>query len=560
MANDAERSNIYGIRHEVYALELGQHLPSEEGKLCDALDARNHYIKACVNGEIAGFISITPPGPSYSVDKYFPRDELPFAFDSGLYEVRLLTVVRRYRSLSVAIVLMYGALRWIESLGGRRVVAIGRQEVLSLYKKAGLRSLGRRAQSGRIQYELLAAEVSELRAAVDSLPEVLRWMESRVGWQLPVPFSPAARCLHGGASFRVIGEDFEKLERSNDVVAADVLDAWFPPSPRVVSALKKNLPFLLRSSPPAECEGMVRAIARSRGVSAECIVPGAGSSELIFLAFREWLRSGSRVLLLDPTYGEYAHVAESLVGAQVDRLPLSRARNYEVDLSELEDRLAHGLYDLVVIVNPNSPTGQHVPRVKLERLLKKAPRNTRIWLDETYVDYAGPDESLEKFAASSDNVVVCKSMSKVYALSGARAAYVCAGPFITKRLREISPPWAVSLPAQLAAVRALEDERYYVERYRETRGLREDLAKALRAMGFEVIPATANFLLCHLPEGAPDAATVARRCRQNNVYIRDAGEISRLLGTHALRIAVQEHGVNQRLLAVLGQALKWKHE
>jgi histidinol-phosphate/aromatic aminotransferase/cobyric acid decarboxylase-like protein len=118
-------------------------------------------------------------------------------------------------------------------------------------------------------------------------------------------------------------------------------------------------------------------------------------------------------------------------------------------------------------------------------------------------------------------------------------------------LREISPPWAVSLPAQLAAVRALDDPEYYAARYRETQELREKFAVALRALGFEVIPSVANFLLCHLREQGPDAATVSQRCRERGVYVRDAGEISPVLGSYALRIAVKDEQTNQKVVEVL---------
>ena len=142
------------------------------------------------------------------------------------------------------------------------------------------------------------------------------------------------------------------------------------------------------------------------------------------------------------------------------------AEEYRLDLGRLELSLA-GEYDLVVLVNPNSPTGQHVPREKLEVALRKAPPATRIWVDETYVEYAGADQSLEQFAARSENVIVCKSMSKAYAFSGARVAYLCAGQHQLESLRPLTPPWAVSLPAQIAAVKALEDPGLL---HREIRG------------------------------------------------------------------------------------------
>jgi histidinol-phosphate/aromatic aminotransferase/cobyric acid decarboxylase-like protein len=141
---------------------------------------------------------------------------------------------------------------------------------------------------------------------------------------------------------------------------------------------------------------MIEAISRARGVPVECLVPGAGSSDLIYRALLEWLTPGSRVLLLDPTYGEYAHVTERVIGCRVERLELSRADGYRLDPDRLQRALADGP-DLAILVNPNSPTGQHVPREALEAVLAKAPSRVRIWVDEAYTDYVGPGESLERF-------------------------------------------------------------------------------------------------------------------------------------------------------------------
>src|SRR5262249_45241081 len=178
---------------------------------------------------------------------------------------------------------------------------------------------------------------------------------------------------------------------------------------------------------PAGGVGLFRTMARARAAAPACLTPGEGSSSLIFLAFRHWLRPSSRALILDPTYGEYAHVLEQVVGCRVDRLALSRADGYRLDPARLGAALPCG-HGPVVLVNPNSPTGRHVPRSILAEILRRAPAATRVWIDETYVDYAGPHESLERDAAAIANLVVCKSMSKVYALSGVRVAYLCGPP------------------------------------------------------------------------------------------------------------------------------------
>lgn len=556
VAMPADREEIYRQRHEIYACELGQHAPNAEGSLTDALDGFNVYILALRDGVLAGFISITPPGRGlYSVDKYIRREEFPTLNCQRLYEIRLLSLPVHFRKREIAGLLMYAALRWVESQGGERLVAIGRREVLDLYLHVGMETLGRQIQSGAVTFELMSAGVAQLSARMKEFTAVLNRFERIVDWQLEVPFRPPTACFHGGAFFDAIGPEFDHLEKRSDIINGDVLDAWFPPSPRVLARLETDLPWLLRTSPPTRCEGMIRVIARVRGVPEECVLPAAGSSDAIFLALREWLTPSSRVLILDPTYGEYAHVLARVVRCRVERFELERREGYEVNAGKLTEALAEP-YDLVVLVNPNSPTGRHIPRAVLERILRCVREATLVWVDETYVEYAGRDESLEAFAVSSRNVVVCKSMSKVYALSGARAAYLCGPVRIIEGLRSVTPPWPVSLLAQVAAVAALQDPEYYAAKYAETHQLREQLAGELSHFaGWEVIPSVANFLLCHLPEAGADAATLVADCRRLGLYLRDASPMGRNLGRHALRIAVKDAETNRQAVRSLARVL-----
>ena len=361
---------------------------------------------------------------------------------------------------------------------------------------------------------------------------------------------------HGGAFFDAIGREFDSLERIGDVISADVLDAWFPPSPAVIAVLREHLPWAIGTSPPTESEGLVKRIARARGVARESVLAGAGSSSLIFLALRHWLTRESRALVLDPSYGEYAHVLENVIGCSVDRLALSRADGYRVDLDRLERRL-RGRYDLVVIVNPNNPTGRHIPRQELEAVIRGASPETLFWIDETYVDYVDKGESVERFASESENVVVCKSMSKVYALSGLRVGYLCGPPRMIGPLRLLNPPWSVSLPGQIAAVTALQDPDYYCQRYLETHALRTQLADDLTALGdTEVTPGVANYLLCQIPAEGPTAQKLIERCRRDNLFLRDASATSASLGPWSVRIAVKDSTTNRRMVGILGRALK----
>jgi histidinol-phosphate/aromatic aminotransferase/cobyric acid decarboxylase-like protein len=555
IADARDRKQIYRIRHLVYATELAQHPENPAGELIDKLDAINIYLVAKRGETVLGFVSVTPPGTlGYSIDKYFLRADVPLAFDDGLYEIRLLTVVHPARRSDLASLLMYGAFRYCESRGARHIAAIGRLEVLEVYGRAGLRSLGRRVQAGAVTYELMMGDVRDLRRNLPRFAGMMRRFEREVDWRVAnVAYRPEDGCYHGGASFEAIGDEFGDLAHASRIISADVLDAWFDPAPAVVQKLGTYLSFSLRTSPPTGCDGMRRVIARARGVGVDNILPGAGSSDLIFAALKAWVTRRSRVLILDPMYGEYAHVLEKVIGVSVDRLRLAREMTYDVEPDHLRTCLARS-YDWVILVNPNSPTGRHVPTDTLIELLSNAPSNTRVWIDETYVDYAG-GESIEKYAAASANVLVCKSMSKGYALSGVRAAYLCGPASMIQELRVSCPPWSVSLPGQIAACEALRASDYYRQRWQETGALRRDLAESLAVLGWDIVPGCANFLLCHLPSDGPNAAAVAAKARSHGLFLREVGDMGTALGEHALRLAVKNRETNHLMHTILKRTL-----
>ncbi|GGX65713.1 hypothetical protein GCM10010358_20140 [Streptomyces minutiscleroticus] len=551
---------IHELRHRVYAQELGQHAPDPAGRLRDGLDGDNVYLVAARGRARVGFVSLTPPWlGQYGLDKYLTREELPLLAEDDMFEVRILTVEPRWRGSAAAPLLMYAALRWIAARGGRRVVAMGRTELLSMYLAAGLRPVGRTVRSGAVTFEVLTGDVAELtKLATDRYATPLERLRSTVDWRLDVPFAPRSDgCEHGGASFTAVGTDFRNLHRRHEVVAADVLDAWFPPAPGVRAVLTEDPGWAARTSPPAGAEGLLAEIAAARTLPAETLAVGAGSSDLIFRAFGRWLTPRSRVLLMDPGYGEYAHVTERVIGCRTDRFRLSREDGWRIDPDRLAAAVGSGRYDLVVVVNPNNPTGRHLPAVRLRALIAAAPACTRWWIDEAYLGYVDPDESLAGLAVTDPRVVVCTSLSKMYALSGMRAAYLVAEPTTAAQLRRWTPPWPVSLPAQLAAVAALRDPAYYGDRWLRTHALRRQLAAGLAGADeyVAVEEAVANFLTVTLPSGGPSAAQLVDACRRHDVYLRDLSPLSPQYEGRTVRIAVKDTAGNARVVAAFRAAL-----
>ncbi len=89
-------------------------------------------------------------------------------------------------------------------------------------------------------------------------------------------------CFHGGDFFEGIGVDFNNLARKENIINADVLDAWFPPAPKIQEIIQSYLPWIIKTSPPTNSEGFIKTISEQRKLNQNSILPGAGSSDLIF--------------------------------------------------------------------------------------------------------------------------------------------------------------------------------------------------------------------------------------------------------------------------------------
>lgn len=355
--------------------------------------------------------------------------------------------------------------------------------------------------------------------------------------------------FHGGASFGAIGESLQTLDRASHVISADVLDAWYDPSPQVIESIQRYLPFLVKTSPPTHGEGLREAIARERFLHAENILIGPGTSSLMFLALPRLVAPTDEVLVLDPSYGEYQHIVENVIGARLVRfeLPLD---SFQPDIGELI--AACRKVKLAILVNPNSPTGVGIGPSQVREILEACP-STNFWIDETYIDYfsleAGGPMTAEGLVSQNDNVIVCKSMSKFYGLSGLRVGYLAAPQHLVDGWERFSPPWSVGLIGQLAAVLALQDHDYYAAVAAETRILRHELATGLSSLGWIVTPSVTNFLLARV-EGRKAAEIVAKLAEQE-IFIRDANNLSPRFGGQWLRTAVNKREEQDRLLNAL---------
>lgn len=555
VADAEEREKIYRLRYLVYAKELGQHKENENQRLIDDIDSFNTYIIVKINQEIAGFVSITSPGGKYGLDKYINREKYPYIYDN-MFEGRLFTVLKQFRGGYTAILLFFAVLRFAEINGGEIIMTIGRTDLVEFYEKTGLIDLGELIKSGQVEFKLMFGKINYLRTKCGYLEKILERVLPRVDNQLPFPMIRETECYHGGSFFNAIGVDFKTLAKSKEIINADVLDAWFDPSPKVIEALNEYLPWIIKTSPPVQSEGLVEKIAEVRGVGSQNVLAGAGSSDLIYLALPQILNKKSKVLLLNPTYGEYRYIISNVIKCEVEFFDLNRKDNYLPDVDLLIDKLNKEKFDLFVLVNPNSPTGQYLPKEDVIKIIQNIPFETTVWVDECYIEYTGNNNSLEQFSTTISNLIICKSMSKVYALSGIRCAYLISNLEIIYKFKKFSPPWAVSLVSQIAGVNALSDSLYYEKCYQKTLINKELLVANIRKnLEIDVFSGVANSILCELPANI-EIDLLIRECQKRNLFLRNVENMGVDFGGNIVRIAVKDEVTNEKISEILIEVFK----
>lgn len=512
--DEAMREDIYRARHEIYADELGQYPSHPDNMLTDYTDTYNTYIVATRGGVLHGFIAITPPGHRKGLQKHGVD---PQYYDS--YEFRLLSVLPGCRRQKVASALMYAAGRYVQASGGAHIEALARKQVLPVYVSRGMKPGSQTVTVGNVEYVHIHASVDDLNRSTTLPPGFV--------WDVPFLKTAPTPCMHGG-------KGLESLDPQG--IQADVQDAWFPPAPSVLAAIADHHADDIKTTPPTRASDLVSALAVARGLEPNSVVLGAGSSDLIYRCFFAWLTPTSRVLLMHPTYAEYEHVLRA-IGCEITYLELKESNGYHLTPEDVPD----GDFDMVVLTNPNSPTGV---LSDVRTVADMFDSRTRIWVDETYINFVGSKYSLEPLLQERPNIIVCKSMSKSYALSGLRVGYVCAHPMQLDAIRARTPPWIVSRLAQRAAVEALKSEGYYAGRYEETHVLRQQLATHLVERGWRVVPGScANFVMCRPPHGT-SAPSIVEGCAAENLYVR-------LVDEETIRIAVKDADTLQVMLHIL---------
>jgi histidinol-phosphate aminotransferase len=368
------------------------------------------------------------------------------------------------------------------------------------------------------------------------------------------PAAPAAgRPVHGGvrpADLRALGlRPEDVLDFSASVSPLGPPDGVWEAMRRVdLTAYPDPSCLELRETLSARLAQRSPFLAGQGGLSHDRILVGNGSTELIHLLARACLSpprpdASNGALLLTPTYGEYAGACR-LAGGSVATLEARREAGFAWNLREAAQHIADRRPSLVFLCNPNNPTGVFLPRPDVEALAEATQRGGGLLVvDEAYLGFVDqPWDTLSLLAW--DNVVLLRSMTKDYALTGLRLGYLLASEEVTARLAAFQPDWSVNGLAQAAGLVALADDSYLPCARQAVAAAREYLTAQLTVLGFTVFPSAANFLLVQVGDGAAWRERLMRR----GLFVRDCASFG-LPG--CIRIGIRPLADCQRLAAAM---------
>ncbi|MGY3040729.1 histidinol-phosphate aminotransferase [Rhodanobacter sp. TND4EL1] len=300
--------------------------------------------------------------------------------------------------------------------------------------------------------------------------------------------------------------------------------------------------------PEPQPAALIATLSALYGVRHEQLLVGRGSDEAIDLLVRAFCRAGRDAILIQPpTFGMYS-VCARVQNAAVIEVPL--ADDFSLDVDAVLAGVTPAV-KLIFICTPNNPSGQYVPRESIERLLQQLDGRALLVVDEAYIEFAY-ESSVADLIDRYEYLAVLRTLSKAWALAGARIGCLLANPEVIALLRRIMPPYPLPLPCVAAVMAAFTEQGQALarEHVATVRHEHERVRGALAALVCvrAVLPSQANFLAVRFN----DAATIYRRLLAAGVVVRDIRRYANL--GDALRITIGTPIENDQMLAVLESA------
>lgn len=290
----------------------------------------------------------------------------------------------------------------------------------------------------------------------------------------------------------VPGKPIEEVKRElglENVIKLASNENPLGPSPAAVQALLRDLQSQ-NQYPESEAPALKSKLAARLGVSPRNVFVSNGGDNVITCAMNSLVNAGERVIIGDPTFPTYERAA-TIAGAEVVKVPLVDFRY------DFESMLRHvdGNTKMVVVCNPNNPTGLLVGRRELEEFKAALPPSVILFVDEAYYEFVDVDDRFDTVKAVNrgEPVISLRTFSKLYGLAGLRVGYAIAPEVFVQLMEVARDVFSVSRAAQVAAEAALDDHEFVQQSLNVVRQGRQYLSSQFQRLGLEYLPTQSNF-------------------------------------------------------------------
>jgi histidinol-phosphate aminotransferase len=321
------------------------------------------------------------------------------------------------------------------------------------------------------------------------------------------------------------------------------------PSPHAIEAYRKVAEHL-EDYPDGPSSDLRDAIGRAFGLDPARIVCGAGSDDLLSLIARAYLSDGDEAV-----YSQYGFLVYPINTLAAGAKPVvAPEKNFTTDVDAMIAAVTPKT-KILFLANPNNPTGTYIPFDEVKRLHRALPPDVLLVLDAAYADYVQRNdyESGIELVATSENVVMCRTFSKIHGLAAVRLGWMYGPEHIIDVINRVRGPFNVNAPAIAAGIAAIADtahqERSRAHNARWLAFLTEEIGK----LGLTVTPSVGNFLLIHFPE------TAGKTAKEADAFLTSRGLILRAVAAYglpnALRMSVGTEEANRLLIKSLAEFL-----
>lgn len=383
---------------------------------------------------------------------------------------------------------------------------------------------------------------------------------------------------HGGNIYR-LAEELKMQERKVMDFSASVNPLGV--SKKIKTEMRKHLK-CLHNYPDPEAKRLRKRLAQYHGIDLETILCGNGSTEFIYLIIKA-LRP-QKVLIPAPTFSEYERAiilqntppppppllqGEGKGGGEsqtfglwnsgfIKYFMLDNKNGFEIIpdkfiatmKGDINSELSDTPCEMAFLCNPNNPTGRLLRGDDVKRIADAAKEfKCYLIVDEAFIDFCA-DDSVIKDVRDNPYLIVLRSMTGFYALSGLRIGYGIFPQHLIERLKKYKEPWTINNLAQRAAVVALKDKVYRSETFKLIKGEKKFLEKSFRKIGIEFFDSDVNFYLLKIN----NANELCQQLKRKGILLRDCS-IFRGLDSTYLRVAVKSHKGNTILIKELTSIL-----